>query len=60
MNLIDETSEDLLAEQFIASARKSKCELRPGIGLCDDCGLPKWPQEYVGYGAMVCLDCLTK
>ena len=36
------------------------CELRPGIGLCDGCGLPKWPQEYVGYGIMLCLDCIAK
>lgn len=39
---------------------ESLCEIREGIGLCDDCTLPKWPQEYVGYGCMVCLDCLTK
>ena len=36
------------------------CELRPGIGLCDECALPKWPQQYVGYGCMLCLDCLNK
>jgi hypothetical protein len=39
---------------------KSLCELRPGIGLCDSCTLPKWPQEYVGLGCMLCLDCLAK
>ncbi|MDE2102319.1 MAG: hypothetical protein KGL39_34050 [Patescibacteria group bacterium] len=36
----------------------TKCELRPGIGLCDACGLPKWPQKYEGYGSMICLDCI--
>jgi hypothetical protein len=36
----------------------SKCELRPGIGLCDSCSLPKWPQEHDGYGSMICLDCI--
>jgi hypothetical protein len=35
----------------------SLCEIRPGIGLCDDCGKPAWPQRYMGYGCMVCLDC---
>lgn len=35
----------------------SQCELRPGVGLCDMCGLPKWPQLYMGYGCMLCLDC---
>jgi hypothetical protein len=39
---------------------KSKCEIRPGIGLCDQCGLPKWPQRYMGYGSMICLDCLEQ
>lgn len=37
----------------------SRCEIRPGIGLCDECTLPKWPQLYLGYGIMVCLDCLV-
>jgi hypothetical protein len=37
-----------------------KCELRPGIGLCDDCGEPRWPQEYMGYGMMICTDCIEK
>lgn len=36
----------------------SLCETREGIGLCDDCGKPKWPQKYMGYGCMVCLDCI--
>jgi hypothetical protein len=36
-----------------------RCELRPGIGLCDQCCLPKWPQKYEGYGFMVCCDCLN-
>ena len=36
----------------------SRCELRPGIGICDCCGEPKWPQVYEGYGCMICLDCL--
>ena len=35
----------------------TKCEIRDGIGLCDDCALPKWPQKYIGYGIMICLDC---
>ena len=39
-------------------SEESKCELRPGIGLCDSCGLPKWPQQYMGNGSMVCKDCL--
>ena len=42
----------------VTKERRGTCELRPGIGLCDDCGLPKWPQRYMGYGFMVCLDCL--
>lgn len=37
----------------------NQCEDRPGIGLCDECGKPRWPQIYVGYGCMVCLDCLN-
>jgi len=37
----------------------SLCEIRHGIGLCDDCGKPKWPQRYMGYGCMVCLDCIA-
>ena len=37
-----------------------KTELRPGIGLCDDCGEPRWPQVYVGLGIMLCLDCIEK
>lgn len=41
-----------------APETRSRCEIRPGIGLCDECSQPKWPQEYVGYGFMVCLDCL--
>lgn len=36
-----------------------RCEERPGIGLCDDCTKPMWPQVDLGYGMMVCLDCLT-
>ena len=42
-----------------ALGSESLCELRQGIGLCDECGLPKWPQKYEGYGFMVCLDCLA-
>lgn len=38
----------------------SACETVPGIGLCDDCGLPKRPQEYDGCGHMVCLDCIAE
>ena len=41
-----------------AAGSASRCELRPGIGLCDCCGEPKWPQVYEGYGCMICLDCL--
>jgi hypothetical protein len=37
----------------------SLCETREGIGLCDECAKPKWPQRYMGYGCMVCLDCLA-
>lgn len=37
-----------------------KSELRPGIGLCDECLEPKWPQKHVGYGMMICADCLDK
>ena len=37
----------------------SACELRPGIGLCDSCSQPKWPQRDMGYGCMFCLDCLA-
>ena len=37
----------------------TKAELRPGIGLCDQCGLPKWPQQDIGYGMMLCADCLS-
>ncbi len=43
---------------LIKAKDASLCELRPGIGLCDDCSLPKWPQKDLGYGHMVCLDCL--
>lgn len=38
--------------------RPSKCEIRKGIGPCDCCGEEKWPQEYAGYGAMLCADCI--
>lgn len=37
----------------------AKTELRPGIGLCDQCMEPRWPQKYVGYGIMLCEDCQT-
>ena len=43
---------------YAATGSASRCELRPGIGLCDCCGEAKWPQEYQGYGCMICLDCL--
>lgn len=56
---VDEHAEEILADDFVKSCI-SKCELRPGIGLCDCCGLPKWPQRYEGYGSMVCLDCLDR
>lgn len=36
-----------------------RTQLRPGIGLCDQCYEPRWPQTYVGYGDMICLDCLS-
>lgn len=42
----------------VSKERKSLCTLRPGIGLCDQCSLPKHPQTYVGYGIMLCADCL--
>lgn len=35
-------------------------ELRPGIGLCDDCGEPRWPQTDMGYGTLICADCRAK
>lgn len=41
-----------------ASPPARKTELRPGIGLCDQCGEPRWPQRYVGYGMMICDDCV--
>lgn len=44
----------------VAIPPERKTILKPGIGLCDDCGEPRWPQEYVGYGMMVCVDCLAK
>jgi hypothetical protein len=37
-----------------------RTERREGIGLCDQCGQPNWPQEYVGCGCMICLDCLAQ
>lgn len=40
--------------------QKSLCEVRPGIGLCDECGKPNHPQDHVRSGCMVCLDCLNK
>ena len=43
-----------------ANTPATKCEIREGIGLCDECSLPKWPQRYMGYGFMVCLDCVDK
>jgi hypothetical protein len=54
----------LIACQTVNGSAKrpnpSKCELRPGIGLCDECDEPKCPQTYVGYGIMLCADCLAK
>lgn len=44
-------------EQATIAGRKT--ELRPGIGACDDRGEERWPQTYVGYGMMVCQDCLS-
>lgn len=41
-----------------APTASSRCELRQGIGLCDECGQSKWPQAYMGYGWMICLDCI--
>lgn len=43
-----------------ATIERKPCELRPGIGLCDNCNLPNWPQEYCGYGFMICSDCLNR
>lgn len=45
---------------FALAEGASRCEIREGIGLCDDCCLPKWPQNSVGYGFMFCLDCIAK
>lgn len=39
-------------------ARPKQCVRREGIGLCDECDQPMWPQKYVGLGVMLCLDCL--
>jgi hypothetical protein len=49
----------VLLDPVVSCGRESVCELRPGIGLCDECALPKWPQRYMGYGFMVCLDCIN-
>lgn len=38
----------------------SLCEIRPGIGLCDNCGEPKFPQRYYGAGTMICDDCASR
>jgi len=38
----------------------SLCEIRPGIGLCDSCGEPKFPQRYFGGGTMICDDCAQR
>jgi hypothetical protein len=43
----------------MSASAPSQCVLKPGIGLCDDCCQPKYPQVDVGYGCMVCLDCLN-
>jgi len=43
-----------------STAKKSKCEIREGIGLCDKCMKPKYPQENLGYGIMWCLDCIDE
>lgn len=48
------------SQKETAAPRISECEIREGIGLCDECSLPKWPQKYMGYGFMICLDCLAK
>ena len=49
---------ELAASAGSAPETRSRCEMRPGIGLCDKCSKPKWPQEDMGYGIMLCLDCL--
>lgn len=54
---LDEHIQELMVDELVKSAMPSKCELRPGIGLCDSCGLPKFPQQWDGCGHMVCLDC---
>lgn len=54
-----EAEESFAAPAGSVQAVPSLCEIREGIGLCDDCGKPKWPQRYMGYGCMVCLDCLA-
>ena len=55
----DEARDSRTSERVVTRPAPTRCELRPGIGLCDECSQPKWPQEYVGYGCMVCLDCLN-
>lgn len=57
-NKLADFQHDALLDRI--NAATTLCELREGIGLCDQCTLPKWPQRYVGYGHMVCLDCLAK
>lgn len=44
----------------LAKTKKNKCIIKNGIGPCDCCGLDKWPQRYIGYGFMFCMDCIEK
>jgi len=39
---------------------KRKTIIKKGYGFCDQCGEERIPQEYVGYGAMICLDCIDE
>jgi len=57
-NKLADFQHDALLDRI--NAASSRCEIREGIGLCDQCSLPKWPQKDVGYGHMVCLDCLAE
>lgn len=54
------TGRSFFSEAKKAAQAESKCEIREGVGLCDDCHLPKWPQKNLGYGFMVCLDCVAE
>jgi hypothetical protein len=45
---------------YVDLVAPTKCEVVPGIGLCDECSQPKRPQEFDGYGHMICADCRNR